>query len=251
MSPETAAYSALFGVIKDPRECDVDLSSIDPVSAQMVDDSMFIFPENAKKEKVKRGPNIGEPPSSESLSDSLSGSLWLKVGDKITTDHIMPAGQFLKYRSNIPKYATFVFYPVDENFSKRALEKKKEGESGFIVAGSSYGQGSSREHAAICPMYLGVRAVIAVSIERIHQANLCNFGILPLLFKNEKDYAKVDEGDRLRLSNIYSSIDSSDFVLIDETKGIEIPLVLFASEVQKQMLKKGGRLNQIKEALND
>ena len=251
VSPETAAYSALFGVIKDPRECDVDLSSIDPVSAQMVDDSMFIFPENAKKEKVKRGPNIGEPPSSESLSDSLSGSLWLKVGDKITTDHIMPAGQFLKYRSNIPKYATFVFYPVDENFSKRALEKKKEGESGFIVAGSSYGQGSSREHAAICPMYLGVRAVIAVSIERIHQANLCNFGILPLLFKNEKDYAKVDEGDRLRLSNIYSSIDSSDFVLIDETKGIEIPLVLFASEVQKQMLKKGGRLNQIKEALND
>ncbi len=251
VSPETAAYSALFGVIKDPRECDVDLSSIDPVSQQIVDDSMFIFPENAKKEEVKRGPNIGEPPSSPSLPDTLSGSSWLKVGDKITTDHIMPAGQFLKYRSNIPKYATFVFYPVDETFSKRALEKKEEGESGFIIAGSSYGQGSSREHAAICPMYLGVRAVIAVSIERIHQANLCNFGILPLLFKNEEDYKKIEQGDKLKLDNIYSSIDSSNFILIDETKGIEIPLTLFASGVQKEMLKKGGRLNQIKEALND
>ncbi len=251
VSPETAAYSALLGEIRDPRECDVDLSNISPFSEQIVDDSLFIFPENAVKEEVKRGPNIGEPPSSPELPDFLSGSSWLKVGDKITTDHIMPAGQFLKYRSNIPYYATFVFYPVDENFSTRALEKKKEGESGFIIAGSSYGQGSSREHAAICPMYLGVRAVIAKSIERIHQANLCNFGILPLLFKNEEDYEKIEQGDKLMLSNIYSSIDSGEFILFDETKGIEIPLILFASVVQKKMLKKGGRLNQIKEALND
>ncbi len=251
VSPETAAYSALFGEIRDPRKCDVDLSNISPVSEQIVDDSLFIFPENAVKEEVKRGPNIGEPPSSPELPEALSGSSWLKVGDKITTDHIMPAGQFLKYRSNIPYYATFVFYPVDENFSTRALEKKKEGESGFIIAGSSYGQGSSREHAAICPMYLGVRAVIAKSIERIHQANLCNFGILPLLFKNEEDYEKIEQGDKLMLNNIYSSIDSGEFILFDETKAIEIPLTLFASEVQKKMLKKGGRLNQIKEALND
>ncbi len=251
VSPETAAYSALFGQVRDPRASDVDLSGISPLSEQIVDDSLFIFPENAIKEEIKRGPNIGEPPSSKKLPDSLSGSLWLKVGDKITTDHIMPAGQFLKYRSNIPKYATYVFYPVDESFSRCALEKKKQGESGFIVAGSSYGQGSSREHAAICPMYLGVRAVIAVSIERIHQANLCNFGILPLLFKNEEDYGKIEMGDKLSLGDIYSSIDLGEFTLVDETKGIEIPLKLFASEAQKEMLKKGGRLNQIKETFND
>ncbi len=251
VSPETAAYSALYGEIRDPRGCEVDLSTIDPFKSQKVDDSMFIFPENAPKEEVKRGPNIGEPPLNTSLKDEISGSVWLKVGDKITTDHIMPAGQFLKYRSNIPKYAQYVFYPLDETFSKRALEKKNKGECGFIIAGSSYGQGSSREHAAICPMYLGVKAVIAKSIERIHQANLCNFGILPLLFVNEDDYSLIDQEDKLILSNTFSSLEKGEFTLLDETKGIKIPLILFASEIQKEMLKKGGRLNMYKESAND
>lgn len=250
VSPETAAYSALKGEILSPLECDASLSDIDPYKEQEVDDSMFIFPSNEKCE-IKRGPNIGQPPKSEKLEDTISGSLWLKVGDKITTDHIMPAGQYLKYRSNIPKYSEVVFLPVDPTFSKRALEKKNEGEKGFIVAGASYGQGSSREHAAICPMYLGVKAVIAVSIERIHQANLCNFGILPLIFENSNDYEKLSQGDVLKLENTFSSLENGKFTLIDETKGIEIPLVLFASELQKDMLRKGGRLNQIKDELNE
>ena len=248
VSPETAAYSALYGEIRDPRECSADLSGIDSKKAQRTDDSMFIFPEDSSEE-IKRGPNIGEPPSNTPLEDSVTGSLWLKVGDKITTDHIMPAGQYLKYRSNIPKYAEFVFLPVDSDFSSRALEKKKEGEGGFIVAGSSYGQGSSREHAAICPMYLGVKAVIAKSIERIHQANLCNFGILPLVFDNPADYDQIAQGDKLSLSDIFSSLEKGKFILKDETRGIEIPLTLFASNVQKEMLKKGGRLNQIREEI--
>ncbi len=248
VSPETAAYSALYGEIRDPRECSADLSEIDSRKAQRTDDSMFIFP-NDSTEEIKRGPNIGEPPSNTPLEDSVTGSLWLKVGDKITTDHIMPAGQYLKYRSNIPKYAEFVFLPVDPDFSSRALEKKKEGEGGFIVAGSSYGQGSSREHAAICPMYLGVKAVIAKSIERIHQANLCNFGILPLVFDNPADYDQIAQGDKLSLSDIFSSLEKGKFILKDETRGIEIPLTLFASNVQKEMLIKGGRLNQIREEI--
>lgn len=249
VSPETAAYSALYGEVRNPMNCKTDLSSIDPKKEQAVDDAMFIFPKTAAVEEIKRGPNIGEPPSNSPLTDTIKGSLWLKVGDKITTDHIMPAGQYLKYRSNIPKYASFVFLPVDPEFSKRALEKKKEGEGGFIVAGSSYGQGSSREHAAICPMYLGVKAVVAVSIERIHQANLCNFGILPLLFEKVEDYNLLEEGDELELDAVLSSLESGSFSLIDRTKGITIPLKLFASEAQKRMLIAGGRLNEIKEAL--
>lgn len=249
VSPETAAYSALYGEIRDPSKCKADLSSIDPRKEQAVDDSMFIFPKKSTDEEIKRGPNIGEPPSNVPLSDTIKGSLWLKVGDRITTDHIMPAGQYLKYRSNIEKYASFVFLPVDTTFSKRALEKKAEGDGGFIVAGSSYGQGSSREHAAICPMYLGVKAVVALSIERIHQANLCNFGILPLLFENAADYNAVEQGDELELESVFSSLESGHFTLIDRTKGIRIPLTLFASEKQKKMLLKGGRLNEIRESL--
>ncbi len=248
VSPETAAYSALYGEVRNPLECDADLSGIDSTKAQKVDDSMFIFPTDENIE-IKRGPNIGAPPSNVPLTDTVKGSVWLKVGDKITTDHIMPAGQYLKYRSNIPKYAQFVFLPVDSTFSTRALEKKASGEGGFIVAGSSYGQGSSREHAAICPMYLGVKAVVAVSIERIHQANLCNFGILPLLFENAEDYSKVEQGDDVELEGCFDSLDSGKFTLKDKTKGIEIPLKLFASDVQKRMLRAGGRLNEIKEDL--
>ncbi len=248
VSPETAAYSALYGEVRDPRKCRTDLSDIDSRKEQVVDDTMFIFPKKTD-ESVKRGPNIGAPPSNVPLEDRIKGSLWLKVGDKITTDHIMPAGQYLKYRSNIPKYASFVFLPVDSSFSSRALEKKAAGEGGFIVALSSYGQGSSREHAAICPMYLGVKAVVAVSIERIHQANLCNFGILPLLFENPEDYSRLDQGDELELDGCFKSLESGKFTLIDRTKNISVPLVLFASDVQKKMLLAGGRLNEIKEAL--
>ena len=246
VSPETAAYSALKGYFADPTECDKDLSGITNPDSFLIDDTMFIFPDDEKCE-IKRGPNIGAPPTNEALRNSLSGEALLKVGDKITTDHIMPAGQYLKYRSNIPLYSTVVFNPVDPDFAKRASEHRDNGEAGFIIAGASYGQGSSREHAAICPMYLGIKAVVAVSIERIHQANLCNFGILPLLFENEEDYEKISQGDELRIDNVHSSLKEGKFILMNLSKGWDIPLKLFASDIQKEQLYYGGRLNQIKE----
>lgn len=245
VSPETAAWSAVKGEFSNPLECESDIESVKYTDSFIVDDSMFIYP-HENGEGIKRGPNIGEPPSNTALSDSIEGSVWIKVGDKITTDHIMPAGQYLKYRSNIPRYSQVVFNPVDPDFAARAAKLRDEGECGFIVAGSSYGQGSSREHAAICPMYLGVKAVVAVTIERIHQANLCNFGILPLLFKNAEDYDSIKYGDKLELSNVYSSLEKGEFILKDLTTGKDIPLTLFATDTQKKTLLSGGRLNEIK-----
>lgn len=246
VSPETAAYSALKGYFADPTECDSDISAISSPDSFLIDDTMFIFPDGEKCE-IKRGPNIGAPPSNEALRDTLEGEALLKVGDKITTDHIMPAGQYLKYRSNIPLYSTVVFNPVDAEFAKRASLHRDRGEAGFIIAGASYGQGSSREHAAICPMYLGIKAVVAVSIERIHQANLCNFGILPLLFEKEEDYSKLSQGDSLRIEGAHASLKEGKFILKNLTTGEDIPLKLFASNIQKEQLFYGGRLNQIKE----
>ena len=245
VSPETAAWSAVKGEFSNPLECESDIESVKYTDSFIIDDSMFIYP-HENVEGIKRGPNIGEPPSNTALSDSIKGSVWIKVGDKITTDHIMPAGQYLKYRSNIPRYSQVVFNPVDPDFATRAVKLRDEGECGFIVAGSSYGQGSSREHAAICPMYLGVKAVVAVTIERIHQANLCNFGILPLLFKNAEDYESIKYGDKLELSNVYSSLEKGEFILKDLTTGKDIPLTLFATDTQKKTLLSGGRLNEIK-----
>lgn len=245
VSPETAAWSAVKGEFSNPLECESDIESVKYTDSFIVDDSMFIYP-HENGEVIKRGPNIGEPPSNTALSDSIKGSVWIKVGDKITTDHIMPAGQYLKYRSNIPRYSQVVFNPLDPDFATRAAKLRDEGECGFIVAGSSYGQGSSREHAAICPMYLGVKAVVAVTIERIHQANLCNFGILPLLFKNAEDYESIKYGDKLELSNVYSSLEKGEFILKDLTTGKDIPLTLFATDTQKKTLLSGGRLNEIK-----
>ncbi len=244
VSPETAAASAITGVFTDPRECNADLSDIKMPEKFIIDDSMFIMPTYSMD--IKRGPNIGEPPENTALPEVVKGHAVIKVGDKITTDHIMPAGARLKYRSNIPHYAEFVFESVDSSFPERAKAYKEKGESGFIIAGQSYGQGSSREHAAICPMYLGIRAVCAVSIERIHQANLCNFGILPLLFADEKDYERIEEGDELELLSPVASLESGNFTLRDLTKGIDIPMKLFASDEQKRMLRVGGRLNEEK-----
>lgn len=245
VSPETAAYSAITGVFSDPRDSEADLSAIRMPEKFIIDDSMFINP--SFTDHVKRGPNIGKPPVNTPLPEKVKGHAVIKVGEKITTDHIMPAGARLKYRSNIPRYAEFVFESIDPSFPERAAKYRDDGECGFIIAGSSYGQGSSREHAAICPMYLGIRAVCAVSIERIHQANLCNFGILPLLFKNEDDYQKIDQGDELELINPRASILSGDFTLHDISKDAYIPMTLFASDEQKKTILRGGRLNEVKE----
>jgi Aconitase A len=248
VSPETAALAAIYGRVVDPLSVtEIKAPEVTMPEHFIVDDTDFIFPpEKADDIVIKRGPNIGAPPLNVPLRDTLKGEAAIKVGEKITTDHIMPAGARLKYRSNIPTYSTFVFEGVDKTFSERALKNKENGKANFIVAGASYGQGSSREHAAICPMYLGVKAVIAVSIERIHQANLCNFGILPLTFRDEKDYEKIEEGDELEIDGVQNGVAKREIILKDKTKGLDIALDLNVTEKQAGMLLAGGELNLIK-----
>ncbi len=251
VSPETAAVSAVCGVLTDPTSLNLPEITVPEVKSFKQDDNLIIFPKSdGKNVEIKRGPNIGNPPECVPLTDNIFADVILKVGDKITTDHIMPAGARLKYRSNIEKYSTFVFEPVDPSFSERAAANKAEGVANIIVAGQSYGQGSSREHAAICPMHLGVKAVMALSIERIHQANLCNFGILPLTFKDPADYEYLDQGDRLVIENAVSQVKAGvDIEVKDLTSGKLFKMKLDVSALQRKMLLAGGRLNQIKESL--
>jgi len=171
----------------------------------------------------------------------------LKVGDKITTDHIIPAGSKMKYRSNVPKYSEFLFEVVDPTFYDRAKEIKESGKDNIIVAGLSYGQGSSREHAALCPMYMGIKAVLAKSMERIHKANLINFGILPLNFKDEKDYDSIDQADELEISNIKEAfISGKNIVVKNISKKTEFGATYDLSDRQKEILLAGGTLSFIK-----
>ncbi len=251
VSPETAAVSAVCGVLTDPTSLNLPEITVPEVKSFKQDDNLIIFPKSdGKNVEIKRGPNIGNPPECVPLTDNIFADVTLKVGDKITTDHIMPAGARLKYRSNIEKYSTFVFEPVDPSFSERAATNKAEGVANIIVAGQSYGQGSSREHAAICPMHLGVKAVMALSIERIHQANLCNFGILPLTFKDPADYEHLDQGDRLLIENAVSQVKAGgDIEVKDLSSGKLFKMKLDVSALQRKMLLAGGRLNQIKESL--
>ncbi len=251
VSPETAAVSAIYGVVTDPTSLGLEKITVPVVNEFKHDDNLFIFPNSdGKSVEILRGPNIGNPPKCEKLSDKVVADVALKVGDKITTDHIMPAGARLKYRSNIEKYSTFVFEPVDPTFYERTMANKKTGLGNIIVAGQSYGQGSSREHAAICPMHLGVKAVMALSIERIHQANLCNFGILPLTFRDQADYEKLSQGDRLEIDDAVSQVKAGGCIKVrNVTKGYELEMDLDVSDIQRRMLVLGGRLNQIKEEL--
>ena len=253
VSPETAAISAVCGLLTDPMTANLEEIHVPEVKAFKHDDNLFIFPNSdVNSIEIIRGPNIGNPPECSPLTDRIDAVVAIKVGDKITTDHIMPAGARLKYRSNISRYSQFVFEPVDPTFSERAAANKAVGVGNIIVAGQSYGQGSSREHAAICPMHLGVRAVMALSIERIHQANLCNFGILPLTFIDESDYMSISQGDRIEITNVLAQIDAGNQVIVSNvTKGYSFKMNLEASEAQRKMLLAGGRLNQIKESLID
>jgi len=225
VSPETAVASALTGRITDPRDMPElfgqKYPKIDMPSEFDIDDSMIEQPLNeddAAKVEVLRGPTIVVPESPSPLPKKLTGKVLIKCGDKITTDHIMPAGTFLKLRSNVPEYAKVVFNCFNEEgkptFAERALVLKQSGVGGVIVAGESYGQGSSREHAALCPMYLGVRAVIAKSIERIHKANLINFCIVPIEFADTSDYDRIEPGDELEIDGLVDAIKSSNTVKI-------------------------------------
>ncbi len=241
VSPETAVAAALTGTITDPRLLG-DMPAIQMPERFRVDDSAVILPaspEDAKALEVVRGPNIKPFPKSKAVGDTIEAELTLKVGDNITTDHIMPAGaKILPYRSNIPHLSQFCFGVCDATFPERA---KAAGES-IVVGGGNYGQGSSREHAALVPMYLGVRAVIAKSFARIHVANLINAGILPLTFENPDDYDALSQGDKLALKGIHAGMDSGRITLCDLTTGQSFALVCSFTERQKDMLKAGGLL---------
>lgn len=246
VSPETAVAAALTGEITDPRLLGV-MPEIKMPEEFDVNDSAVLNPAPiAEEDKVEilRGPNIKPFPESKPQSDTLCAKVSLKVGDNITTDHIMPAGaKILPYRSNIPHLSQFCFAVCDKEFPERA---KSLGES-VIVGGSNYGQGSSREHAALVPMYLGVRAVITKSFARIHAANLINAGIMPLTFVNPEDYDKINEGDELCLENVFEGMDEGSLILKDLTNGVKIALSCGFTQRQKDILKAGGLLAFTKE----
>ncbi|MCX5834282.1 MAG: aconitate hydratase [Deltaproteobacteria bacterium] len=247
-SPETAAAAAVTGKLIDPRNMPLPYPGTEMPERFQVNDDMIIEPEaDMASAKIIRGPNIGQPPENDPLPADISGEVAIKVGDKITTDHIMPAGARMKYRSNIPKYAEFVFEALDKKFYKRAIKTRKAGRHNIIVAGLSYGQGSSREHAAVCPMYLGVKAVLAKSFERIHAANLINFGILPLIFKDEKAYDGIDQGDQLAIHGIRKIIEENRAIIVQNTmKGINFEVTCNLSRRQRDILLAGGALNLVK-----
>lgn len=247
VSPETAAISALTGVFTDPRTLG-DAADITLPEKFTINDNMIVPPADEKDMdsiEVLRGPNIKPFPVSEPLAETIDAKCSLKVGDNITTDHIMPAGaKILPLRSNIPKISEFCFAVCDEKFHDRALELGKS----IIVGGSNYGQGSSREHAALAPLYLGVKAVIVKSFARIHMANLINAGIVPLTFANESDYDKIDQMDELKIENIGKQIANGKVIKVTNvTKGFDFEVNADLSDRQKEMLYAGGLLNYTKQ----
>jgi aconitate hydratase len=260
VSPATAVASAIMGEITDPRNLKqllgIRYPKIKLPKAYFVDDTMIdkpLLPEESGKVTVLRGPTIVVPESPRPLPGELEGSVLLKCGDKITTDHIMPAGSFLKYRSNVPLYSKYVFNCFNEEgqptFAERSLAMKQQGLGGVVVGGESYGQGSSREHAALCPMYLGVRAILAKSIERIHKANLINFAIVPIEFENQADYDRINPGDALRIPELTAAIKLLDEVkIINTTGGFEFKGRLALSSRDRDILLAGGLLNMAKRA---
>lgn len=249
VSPEVAAYSALTGVLSDPRELGEPLH-IDMPETFDVNDNMIVLPaspEEAKDVEILYGPNIKPFPTTDKLPDSIEAKAVLKVGEDITTDHIMPAGaKILPYRSNIPYLSQFCFGVCDKTFPERC---KKEGK-GIVIGGANYGQGSSREHAALVPLYLGVKAVITKSFARIHCANLINAGILPLNFQSASDYDEISQDDLLCLPNVKAQLENGeDITLEDRTTGKTYRLTYALSERQKEILLAGGLLNFTRESL--
>lgn len=237
VSPETAAVSALAGVITSPEG--VELPEIDMPAKFLINDNLILRPEEFGDIEIVRGENIKPFPKTHPLPDNLKGEVLIKLGDDITTDHIMPSNAaLLAYRSNIPYLSDYCLANCDKEFPARA--KAKNG--GFIVAGSNYGQGSSREHAALVPLQLGIKAVVAKSFARIHKDNLMNNGILPLVFADPADYDKLEEGDTVAIFDAPDSVKCRKFRLVVENKGIDIPLRLECGERQQNMLLCGGSL---------
>lgn len=243
-SPAVAAATALTGVLTDPRTLGEAVEISMPESF-IIDDRMVLAPSDHPEEvEVRRGPNIKPLPVNKQLADTLEGEVLLQVGDNITTDHIMPAGaKVLPLRSNIPAISQHVFAAVDSTFATRAQEKG----GGLIVGGHNYGQGSSREHAALAPMYLGVKAVIAKSFARIHRANLINFGILPLTFANEEDYEQVAQGDKLSIANLHEQLTTGNCIVVNnDTKGTSFKVLHNLTQRFVDIILAGGLLNYTK-----
>jgi aconitate hydratase len=247
VSPETAAASALSGQITDPRTLQIPYPRFHEPDDIVINEEMLVPPAD-KHEHVElvKGPNIKSLPDFSSLPAELAGPVLLKVGDDVSTDEIMPAGaRVLPYRSNIPEISKFVFEPVDDSYYEKALQHQEQGH--FIVAGANYGQGSSREHAALAPRYLGLRAVLARSFARIHWQNLINFGILPLTFVDPKDWERIVEGDELRLPDVAKAIRTGNEVtVVNETAGESLTLRHALSPRQVEMLLTGGLLNLLR-----
>ncbi|MDI6780963.1 MAG: aconitate hydratase [bacterium] len=243
LSTESAAAAVITGKITDPRHLGMEYPQLQSLERFYTDDSMIILP-SLRSVEIYRGPNIGEPPHNTPVPESIQGVVTIKVGDKITTDHIIPAGSRMKYRSNIPEYSKFVFEIEDESFANRATAYRDSGKHNIIVAGIGYGQGSSREHAAICPMFLGVKAVLAKSFERIHAANLINFGIIPLTFANDADYEQINAGDEVIIANIRESL-AENKPLTARINGREIDVHCSLSDRQRQILLAGGMLGMV------
>lgn len=244
VSPETAAVSAITGKLTDPRTFEENIN-VEMPEEFMIDDNMIIPPaEDPSTVEVIQGPNIKPFPINTELKEEVSGKVLIKVEDNITTDHIMPSNaKLLPFRSNIPYLAEYCLTPCNPDFPKRA----KENNGGFIVGGENYGQGSSREHAALAPLYLGVKAVLVKSFARIHKANLINSGILTLTFKNPKDYDKIQEFDELEIENAIDQVKSGNTVIVkNKTQNTEYEMSLDVSERERQMLLLGGKINLIK-----
>lgn len=245
VSPETAAVSAIEGVLSDPRKIKPTPKIALP-STMRIDDSMIIRPSDSPESvQIVRGPSIRPVPTRGELSQDLSGEILIKVGDNLSTDHILPAGaRILSLRSNIPAIAKYVFESLDPTFVNRAKEKN----GGLIVAGQNYGQGSSREHAALASMYLGIRAVIAKSFARIHEANLVNFGVVPLTFRSQQDYDDVYQGDHLEIPSVRASLEKNAEILscrnVTREKNFEVTCSL--GKRSNRILAAGGLLNYTK-----
>jgi aconitate hydratase len=246
VSPEVAAASAIVGYIASPEDCEV---IVDMPENFAVNDNMIAAPAPAGENvEIVRGPNIKPFPRGRALEAEVSGKVLIKLADNITTDHIMPSNsKLLPYRSNIPYLSDYCLAPCDDKFSSRA----KENDGGFIVAGENYGQGSSREHAAQVPLYLGIKAVFAKSFARIHKANLINNGILPLVFENPADYDNIEAGDDLVINDTVEKIKDGHVIVNNITKNTSYTMSIDICEREQNMLLCGGLLNYTKQKVEE